>query len=422
MHKILPLPEDRGKLLNALREGHGKSSGSLKQNRLLGGLVVSQLAITLILLNSSILLLVSFINVMNDPQGFDHEGVITTGIALVESEYSEDAEIVAFWDRLIPRIEALPGVEAAAVTTKLPFEGGNNGSLLVEGETYDPAVSRPLVERSYISAGYFEAMGIPLLAGRYLEEGEASEGVIPAVVNRAFADQYWPEGNAVGRMLRDNSELPSWEATIVGVVENVRQWSVTYPALPELYAPFPINPWQDSNLVVRSSGDPSLLVSSVRDEVHQLEAQMPLSEFRTVEDIIASGLEQRRFTALLVGLFTIITLFLTLAGTYGVISYYVAQRTHEIGVRVALGAQRQDVMTFVVGRGIKLAVLGVTGGLIGAIFSTAALQSFSFGINPLNLLNLGGGIIFILIIAVIASIVPVARALRVDPVRALQAE
>jgi putative ABC transport system permease protein len=434
---LLPaLLASRTDLIGELKEGRGSQAGGRKHNRIFGALVVGQLATAFVLANGAGLLIVSYLNVFDIPRGFDTEQVLVAGISTDGPGYEETEQRVAFWDELIGRVEALPSVEYAAATNKLPMSGGNNGRVLVEGETYDPDVRRPLVEYSYVSPHYFDAMGISLLSGRLLDERDrvtrdvAQRGFTPGVapeggsivVNQAFADRYWPEGDALGRRIRENAEPATWSARVVGVVENVPQWGVEYPALPEIYFHYSLQVWTFTRLVVRAAGDPLALTPALRQALHEMDSQVPLAGVRTMGDELHEATERRRFSTLMVSLFAVTALILVVAGTYGVMSYYVSRRTHEIGVRVALGADSHKVLRLFLSQGLRLVALGLVIGLGGSLAAGLMTSRMVFGVSPYSPWFLGQGAIVMLVVALAAISVPVFRATRVDPNDALRIE
>jgi putative ABC transport system permease protein len=387
----------RTDLVGALKEGRGSQAGGRNRNRLLGMLVAGQLAMAFVLANGAALLIVSYLEVLRVPRGFTTEHVLVAGIPLNGPR---------------ERIQGLPGVEYAAATNKLPLVGGNNGWVLVDGETYDPQARRPLVEYSYVSPGYIDAMGIALLSGRKLEERDATHADVAtgrvALVNQAFVDRYWPGESGLGKRVRQNGDPPEWIATVVGVVADVRQWGLEYPPLPEMYFPHSAELWSYTRLVVRAAGDPQALVPALRQAVREIDSQIPFSGVRSMDDVVTRANERRRFYTLLVTLFAVTALILVVAGTYGVMSYYVSRRTHEVGVRVALGADSGKVM------GLFLRQ--------GSILSASLTSNLVFGISPFNPLFLAGGALIMTLVALAAVTVPVLRAIRVDPNQALRAE
>jgi putative ABC transport system permease protein len=416
----------RTDLVGALKEGRGSQAGGRTRNRFLGTLVAGQLAMAFVLANGAALLIVSYLEVLRVPRGFATEHVLVAGIPLNGPRYQETEGRVAFWNRLLERIQGLPGVEHAAATNKLPLAGGNNGWVLVDGETFDPQARRPLVEYSYVSPGYFDAMGVGLLSGRKLEVRDATHADVAtdriALVNQAFVDRYWPGESALGKRVRQNGDPPEWIATVVGVVADVRQWGLEYPPLPEMYFPHSAELWMYTRLVVRASGDPQALVPALRQAVREIDSQIPFSGVRTMDSVVTSASERRRFYTLLVALFAVTALILVVAGTYGVMSYYVSQRTHEVGVRVALGADSGKVMGLFLRQGLRLVLLGLAIGLVGSVLSATLTSSLAYGISPFNPLFMAGGALIMTFVALAAIAVPVLRAVRVDPNQALRAE
>ncbi|HSG82055.1 MAG TPA: ABC transporter permease, partial [Gemmatimonadota bacterium] len=413
-------------LVGALREGRGSQTGARKHNRTLGALVAGQLATAFVLANGAGLLITSYANVHEIPLGFDTEQVLVAGISTNGPQYGELEQRLAFWDQLIERVEALPGVEHAAATNKLPTIGGNNGSILVEGEAYDPDARRPLVEYSYVSPGYFQAMGIDLLSGRLIEDqdrvtADALESV-SVVVNQAFVERYWPAENPLGKRIRSNDDPPNWTATVVGVVENVPQWGVEYEPLPEIYFHYSFQIWNHTQLVVRAGSAPLTLAPLIRQQLLQLDRQVPLAGARTMGDVLSQSTERRRFFMTLVSLFAVTALVLAIAGTYGVMSYYVSRRTHEVGVRVALGAGRLRLLRLFLLQGLRFVGQGITIGVLVALASAQLTSALLFGVNPFNPLFLAGSALFMIVVALLAISVPVLRALRVDPNEALRTE
>ncbi|MGD8868304.1 MAG: FtsX-like permease family protein, partial [Gemmatimonadales bacterium] len=434
---LLPaLLGSRTDLIGALKEGRGSQASGRKHNRILGALVVAQLATAFVLANGAGLLIVSYLNVLDVPRGFDTDPVLVAGISTNGPRYEETDQRVAFWDELIARVEALPGVEYAGATNKLPMSGGNNGWILVEGETYDPEARHPLVEYSYVSPDYFAAMGISLLSGRLLDERDrmtrdvgqedSGAGIAPEsggiVVNQAFVDRYWPEESGLGRRVRENSEPARWSATIVGVVENVAQWGVEYRPLPEIYFHYNSQVWTTTQLVARATGDPLALTPAIRQILHELDSQVPLAGVRTMGDELHEATERRRFFTFLVSLFAVTALILVVAGSYGVMSYYVSRRTHEIGVRVALGADSHKVLRMFLSHGLLLFAIGLAIGLGGSLAAVQLISNMVFGISPYSPWFLGQGALAMVAIALGAISVPVFRATRVDPNDALRAE
>jgi predicted permease len=412
----------RTEIASTLREGAGTVTATKRRNRMLRLLTVGQIAVAFILANGAILLYTSYKNVRSIPFAFDTENVIAARISLPDRQYETDEQKTIFWQRLIERLDGVPGVEKAAVTTKLPTEGGNNSSILTENDVHDPQVRRRLVERSYVSPEYFEATGIPLLSGRIFEENEGSYERRFIVVNQALADRYFPDGDAVGQVIRQNAAEPEWSATIIGVVANVPQWGPTYPPLPEWYAPFFLRPHGDSFLIVRSERSPEALMPVVQSEVLEIDDQIPLSEPRTMGMIVREATGGRQFLMKMVSMFAFIALVLAMAGVFGTMSHNVAQRTREIGVRVAFGAHDRRIMTMVLREGLIITGFGTAVGLLLLFLFALALRSMLYGVGPVNLLYAGIAIVLLACVTAVATLIPAMRASRVDPMKALRFE
>ncbi len=419
------LTASRTSIMGNLRQASGTITSGIGRKRMLRYLAVAQLAVVFLLTNGAVLLIESYRNVLDSPQVFETDGVLTANISLAGGEGDPIAERarVDFWERLLERCAALPGVERAAVTTKLPIEGGSyNGSVLVEGETYDPERQTELIERSFVSPGYFEAMGIPLLAGRGMEPNEGTDAERVAVVNRAFVDHYWPDQSALGKRIRQDSKQSEWSAVVVGVVENVRQWGAEYRPLPEIYQPYYIFPEPDSKLVIRGGGNVLQLVPSIRQQVLEIDANQPISDVRTMEQVLTGATRGRQFLLLLVSLFAVIAVLLAAAGVYGIMSHNVAERTREIGVRVAFGAIPSDLISMVLRQAVWLAGFGLIFGSVLFLMSGGFIRSQLYGVSSIAALPLATGAVILLIVAVVASVVPAMRVGRLDPNRALRGD
>ena len=417
------LTVSRTRPLEAIKGG-GTSGGygGRSRRRLLPKLAVAQLATALCLVNLAILMLMSYRRVLDTPQGFDEQRVLTADVWLWGDRYRQPDQKVRFWRQLQERAEALPGVDAVAVTTKLPLEGGRNGEILVEGEVFGAQAKHPLVEMSWVSPGYFTAMGIPLRAGRTMTPGSAVGGVQEVVVNRALVETYWPGQDGLGQALRPNSPEPRWSAVIVGVVENVRQWGAESKPLPEIYFPYDAEPAVGAKLVVHSAAEPVLLVPALQQEIARLDSDMPLSNVRTMKHVFVASIAHRKFATLLIELFMAIALALALVGVYGVISYQAAQRTGEYGVRLAFGASRGHIHRLVLRQALWIAGWGTLIGLGATLNLAFVLRHLIYGINPLDSLALAFAAVLVVAAALLAAYLPARRAARVDPMAALRCE
>lgn len=409
-------------IVSTLRRGAGTATATRRRTRILRGLAAGQVALAFLLANGAVLLYTSYRNVLHTPLAFDAENVTTARIALQGERYDSDESKAAFWEGLIDRLEGVSGVERAAVTTKLPLEGGRNGQILVGDETYDTEAQRPQVEISYVSRGYFEAMGIPLLAGRVFRAGEGSEEARAVLVNRTFVERYYPGGNSLGEVFRENRADPRWTATIVGVVADVPQWGPIHPALPEWYAPFRLGPGTDSHLVVRSRPGLASLVPSLQAEVLEMDGGLPLSRPRTMDQVLGEAAGRRQFLIDMVGLFAAIALILAMSGIFGTVSNQVSQRTREIGIRVAFGADHRRILTMVLGQGLALAGIGVGVGMALMGSFAGVLRSQLHGVGPFSVVHAGVAIAVVVLVTLLATTLPALWATRVDPMEALRFE
>lgn len=412
----------RTNVVSALKEAGVSSTGGKIRNRLLKRLAIAQLAIALLMVNGALFLFRSQQNIMDLPLVFNTGQVLTAEIWLHGSAYENDQQKTVLCEMLTARLEALPEVASAAATSKLPLQGGTNGTILVEGESFDPDERRPSIEWSFITAEYFETLGIPLLSGRTLRNGDGTYSERIAVINRSMADLYWPGEDAIGRHVRYNGEPSWWSAVVVGVVEDVRQWSLTYRPDPEMYFWYGVQPRTRIRLAIRSHGDPMAIVPSARRELSALDSDLALSNIQTMEDIVSNSMQERRTITLLVDLFAVITLILSAAGIYGIMSYSVAQRMHEFGVRIALGAARRDLLTMTFRQVLRMVVLAAAFGLFFSVETGFLFRHLIYGVSPVNPLYLLGGTCLVAAIAMLATSLPAFRATRVDPIQSLRVE
>ncbi len=414
---------------------HGRASRGGNRSRLLSGMVVTQLAVGFILVNAAVVLAVSYTNVMNQTNNFSTDEVLVAQLPLAGPAYEELDAKKAFYDQLLERIRAVPGVHLAGLTSKLPLEGGSNGGVLVDDQVYDPNAHSGLVEYTFVGVGYHEAMGIPLLSGRTFDDRDMSMGAdqaqeeddlieVPVVINRAMADKYWPDRDALGEFVRPNSRAEYFRAEVVGVVEDVRQWGPESDAIPEMFFPYTGEVWGgwEMILTVNAQGNPERLTPSIRGIIRELDAALPVPAPYTMARVLERRTAGRRFSTLLVGLFALTALVLIVAGTYGVVSYAVSQRTHEIGVRMTLGADGGRVATLFLTRLGFLVAPGLGLGLLGAWAGTRLTGSMVYGISPLSPTFLAAAAAVMILVALAATAVPVRRATGVDPLEALRVD
>jgi predicted permease len=422
---LLPaLQAARPRLHEALKEGSRRATVGAGQGRVRGALVVGEIAVSLVLLVGAGLLIRTFANLVRTDPGFEVRRVLSAEIWLTGAGYESTESISGFYRDLTDRLKGVPGVASAAVVEAgIPLRRGGNMALAIDGEWANTAV-----EYRTITPGYFEVLGVPLRRGRSFTAFDAAGGEPVAVVTGAFADRFF-DGEAVGRMIRlggtDNPDL-----RIVGVVGDLRSFVGFAPA-PQVFMPSAQTPagltrifsgWFPINVVVRTAGDPAALRGTVERVIRETNSQVPVGRVQTMQEILAGSLAFQRFLMLLIGLFAGLALVLAAVGTYGVMAYFAAQRTHEIGVRLALGALRRDVIRLVLRRGLLLAGLGVVAGLAGAAVLTRFIATQLHDVRPIDLPTFAGVAAGLVLVALAACAVPAIRAAALDPVQALRHE
>lgn len=423
-----------------LKDGGRGNSGA--RHWLRGSLVVTEVAAALVLLVGAGLLIRSFYLLNQVNPGFSYDHLWSANVSLPDKKYSPDQRI-KFWQQLTERLRAMPGVETAAVASGLPL--GNNGwqtSFTVEGAPAPKPGQAPLMEACLVSADYFRAMGIPLLAGRYFNEQDihrAPTGPVPSelgedgpyysslnaiIIDDEFARRHWPNEDAVGKHLRLGGGDPNGPlATVVGVVGRVKMESLSGGTnYVQGYFPSTQLPFDGMTVVVKSSVDPASLSSAVRGQIAALDPSQPIYNIRTMEQIRDESVATEKLNLMLLILFASVALVLALVGIYGVMSYSVTQRTHEIGIRVALGAQKRDVMRLVVGQGMLLAVVGVGIGLGLAFGLTRLMAALLFGVSATDPITFAAVAGVLALVALIACYVPARRATKLDPMIALRCD
>jgi len=416
---------------DALKEGsHGATAGHGRQ-RLLGGLVVAQFALALVLSVGAGLLARSFVRLMASNPGFRPEQLATASVQLPSGRYANAQTVKPFYRQAVDALRAIPGVTAAAAGTDRPLH-------IQERRTFTPdptAVRIPTTNRviaaSWVAGSYFEALGIPLKRGRFFTDadGRTSERVV--VISDMMARRLWPDQDPIGRQIKWGIDVPQntspW-MTVVGVVGDVNQSALGTEVIPQTYEPIErqangaMNFYRRVNLIVRATGDPSALVSSIRGAIQRLDPGLPLSDAMAATDVVAESVKPQRFSMTVVGLFALVALGLAAIGIYGVLANTVAQQTHEIGVRMALGADARAVMWSVLRRALALMAIGVVVGTAGALALTRVMSGLLYEVRPTDAATFAGSAMLLAGIAVAASLVPAWRATRVDPLIALRAE
>jgi putative ABC transport system permease protein len=416
------LPSARPQLTEALKEGGRGSTSGIRRNRVRNALVISEVALAVVLLVGASLLLKSFARLQNVDPGFEPRNVLTMEISLPVAKYARSKPVTDFYAEMIRRVQALPGVEAASLTSILPLSGTNSdSSFAIEGR--DPMQEKvfPDEEIRTVTDSYFKVLKVPLVQGRFFDERDNADAPKVVIINQAFARKWFPSQDAIGKKITFDDPRkpdPKW-VTIVGSVGDIRHQGLEVEAKPEYYLPHPQDPSRGMILAVRSKQDPRSLAESIRREIRRFDPEIPAANVRTLEDVASDSIAPRRLSVVLISVFAAVALVLASVGIYGVMSFLVVQRTHEIGVRMALGAQRSDVLRLVVGHGMKLVLMGSAIGLLMALISTRALSAMLYRVGAFDLTSFAGVTIALALVALLASYLPALRATRADPMIAL---
>ncbi len=414
------LKATRRNLTQSLKEG-GSSGDSRSKHRAHNTLVVAEVALSLVVLIASGLLLNSFWRLMRAPLGFDPANVVTTEVSLLSPRYDDQQRRESFFRELQERIQSAPGATSAGFISELPLSGEANDTFFTIIE-HPPANPNDNEDADFrvVAGDYFGAMRIPLLAGRSFESQDASEDRQVMVVNEPFARKFFPHKSAIGKhvkLFEGKSQFATRE--IVGIVGGNKHFALQESLRPEMFIP---GSHMRMSVVVRGAGDPAVLTTTVRRALHQIDPDEATSTFRTMADVVSSSAANDRFNTLLLGAFGAIALLLTAAGIFGVLSYLVTQRTQEIGLRMALGAQQADVLRVIIGHGLRLMLVGLGIGVAGALVVTRWMSSVLFDVKPTDPFTFAVVAIVLGTVAFLASYIPARHAMRVDPMVALRYE
>ena len=408
--------------MNDTLKENGRGTATPGQHRLRNTLVVAEISLALVLLVGAGLLLRSFFRVIEADAGVRTAGVLAVNLPLPDSRYAKPEAKVVLVEQLLEKLKATPGVRSAALT--FPLFGGNQNSFNVEGRPEPPPGQRPSTDVTRVTPDYFETMGLRVLEGRKIEASDRADTPPVCLIDETFAKTFWPGESAIGKRVKFgnlNDPEPPW-MQVVGVVAHVKNYGVDQPSRVEIYLPYNQRPAGSPTILVETAGDPASLTPGVREAVKSLDPELPIFAVRTLNEVVASQMAPRRLAVALISVFSAVALLLAAIGIYGVMSYAVALRTQEIGIRMALGAQREDISQMVLRFGTRLSLAGVTLGLIaafglaramaGLLFQTSTADPPTFSIVPLLLLG----------VALLACYVPARRATRVDPLVALRTE
>lgn len=409
--------------LNELLKEGGRGGSSSRQRRLRDVLVVAEVALALVLLVGAGLLIRSFWKLQQADPGFNSERVLTASLSLPPARYKDPSRVAAFQQQMLERIAALPAVQSAGLTSDLPWTGyDENAGFTIEGKTFPPN-DGPGGRYHFVSADYFRTIGVPLMAGRYFNRSDQMDSPKVVLINHAMAELYWPGESAVGKRFTFSSQPKEKDwFTIVGVVGDVKDFPNSPAAVPAFYWATEQQTPREVILAVRGNGDPLGLIDAIHKEISALDKDLPLAEVKTLDTVAATAVASQRFTLWLVSFFALTALLLAAIGIYSVLSYLVAQRTREIGIRMALGAEVGDVLQLILRQGMTLVVVGVAVGIAAAIALTRLMKGLLFEVkttDPLTFLLVAAALA---LVALAACYLPARRAAKVDPMIALRYE
>jgi len=382
-------------------------------------------ALAFVLIISAGLLTRTFFRILGTDGGFQADRVLTFQLSLPPLSYADENHIVALYRNALYRLRTIPGVESAGIGETVPM-GGEGESTVIRMPDHPAGSSKetPFANFTIVSPGYFSSVGTPLLRGRDFLETDTADSMQVAIVNAAMEKKYWPGGSAIGKQVGPGSTRYPL-LTIVGIVPDVKHISLREETTPEMYVVYTQKPWPsmlNMRVALRTKVDPASMTGSVREAIHSIDPDLPLAKVTTLTTLVDESMSQPRFSMLLLATFGALALLLASIGMYAVISYSVGQRTREIGIRMALGAERSNVFEMILGQGARLAGVGIATGLVAALGVTQLMASFLFGVQPTDPLTFAGVSLLLMGVALLACYVPARRATRVDPMIALRHE
>jgi putative ABC transport system permease protein len=414
----------RGQAVDALKAAGTRATASRRQLGLRNALAVTQIALSLMLLATAVLLIKSFARLQSQSPGFAAERTLTASLTLPAARYGTPEKRAAFVAQLTDRVQALPGVLDAGTTNSVPFSGGNpQGGYEIEGRELPPGTPNPNGMMRQVSPGYFGTMGITLLRGRLLTPADTAGRELVVVVDKFLADRFWPGADPLGKRVRRGSSPDSPWSTIVGVVTTVKHWELEHEVSKEtLYFPYAQAAVPGFTLVVKTSGDPAGVIAGVREAVLAVDPEQPVFDVKTMEARLAQALQPQRAPVVLLTLFSSVALLLAMLGIYGVLAFSVGHRTAEIGVRMALGATRANILGLVLRQGAALIGIGILLGLAGYAALSGLIGKLLFSIAPTDPGSLVIAPLILALVALAACFLPARRATKVDPMVALRSE
>ncbi len=409
------LAATRTDVQTSMKESGGRGTAGRGHGFLRDTLVVSEIALAFVLLIGAGLMMRAFYSLQHTSTGLAAENVLTLRMTLADSRYGTPEKAARYFHDLEERIDQIPGVTSVAFINRLPLQSwGTNGNLSIEGHPDDHSGNEPQVELRFVNPSYFRTMGIPIRRGRELGPQDTSASPMVALINETAARNYFPNEDPIGRKTN--------RGTIVGIVADVRQTGLDQPPAAELYRPLAQNPQSGMTLAVRGQLPPETLTGAVREAIRQVDSTQAIFNIKTMNRVIADSLQQWNLYSWLLGLFAALALVLAMAGIYGVISYAVAARTQEFGIRLALGADGRRLLTLVLGHGSVIIAIGLITGAVGAVALTRLMKSILAGVSPLDPMTFAIAAVLLAAVALLGCLVPARRAMTVDPMIALRAE
>jgi putative ABC transport system permease protein len=421
---IMPaLQFTRTNVSETLKQGSGRTGGASLKQHTRKALVVSEVALSLVLLIGAGLMIRSFWNLQHVDPGFDTNNALTMSVTLTPIRYGEPQQQLAFLDRALEQIRAVPGVVSVGATTTIPLSGGGSTQpFSIEGRPAGTIAEQPMAQTRYISNDYFRAIGIPLRQGRVFSDQDRDKSVPVIIISEAMARRFWPGENPIGKRLTPSFHSEQGLREIVGVVGDVKARGLDSDSSTMMYLPYKQSPRPFMSFVVRTASNPERLIQPVSQAIYSIDKEQALTDVQTMDQVLLASLSGRRFNMTLLLTFAAVALLLAAVGVYGVMNYTVTLRRRELGIRMALGAAKTDVLRLVLGQGLTLTLIGVGAGLISAYALTRLMASLLYGVTATDYLTFGSVSAMLIAVGLVASYVPARRATKVNPTIALRAE
>jgi len=413
----------RSSLSETLKQGSGRTGGSAIKQHTRKALVICEVALSLVLLIGAGLMIRSFWKLQNVHPGFDTSNALTMSVVLTPTRYSEPHQELAFFDRAIEQIRAVPGVVSVGATTTIPLAGGGSTQpFAIDGRPAGAIAEQPMAQTRYVSPDYFRAIGIPLRQGRFFSDSDRDNSVPVAIISETMARRFWPGENPIGKRLTPSFHAEQGPREIVGIVGDVKTSGLDVESSSMMYLPYKQSPRPFISFVVRTASSPETLIQPVSKAIYSIDKEQALTDVQTMEQVLTESLSGRRFNMTLLLTFAGVALVLAAVGVYGVMNYTVTLRRRELGIRMALGAEATDVLRLVLGQGLMLTLIGVGAGLISAYALTRLMASLLYGVTATDYLTFATVSVVLIAVGLAASYVPARRATKVNPTIALRTE